>query len=1653
MNHAIRRFGETFESWSEVAEAMHKAMSMASPPSLSAGARNHGSSNSNNNKSVLSNGSFIASDAISWLVAHNDLKEESKRRSHAWTALQGMVDEGVIVHMRGDKESGTTNVVFAGYSAWYYFSSMSPTIGPTSAQLRALADASRRGLHRFRHQQHSKDRVQIIEDPSPRDGYITSVNVVFASRPTMLKGWSVVVYDHVSKKSVLACGEKVLDNGGKKERNSLLQYIWDSSARLGNKLFREYASAPIDLSPCTPRKVMTYELPGAGLQIKAGQFVGLRSHKNSTLSLFKGEDAKPFKKSEWNDARVRGTFRVFSSAKIERQDLFCEICYGIAKGAHHNKSGAEYLSIYAGPFFHVSTELALMLEDTRETMDEIAALKKRGMTDAERAKYLAVVGVQSTFPALRDENPSSRVEHLCVIANDTSRQHVEPFRFDPSSRTLCLNARICFALLNQSDLETVRYFYIYSATKRAAREIVAFQRKNLSNVDPNDTESVRALFAEAKVGAGERVLRQSTWGEYERVRRDCRRAGLPEGGEGAEDDEKFERRDLHFLACIEKEMGHDADATFDSAPSWKRWYSLNLPFTSANAEEGGGARGSGGGRSRSSASSHRFDTDTPFGDETHHRLPPHHDHILVFTIKDPTGVVVDLDRVPMGERYDNDDDDDDDDKTLNSSARRGGKGRGRSRRGGGNGGKTKKIRSMRWEDVPTTDRKYVHLRHVIQDSEPAVLALCPDSYAPGTTSKLLYRASRRILAVLESSIPPGLLLWGKRQEREARSAAEILNMLFHERVTTTHLDLKVADKVLHRRSIYASHAHHRYERSAALAEIETFLRRLVVLSYRVDLRDIIPEKTILSGKGGRQFGTKRTGRSSRGRRASSLSWKAQPVFDGAEDSDCPSVDCLTLRECMLKPSESLKNNRRFVERIADYIVRSRAAAVAAAATTTTAATTAAVARGGDKNIPRPVDSAIDVNAKPAKSLNAKSLLKMWSRFFSKVYRTIKMVVATEVQTVWARSSLFVTVDSVVSRLLSRIQEQSHYGGGNDEEGGGGDPSQGSASIGGGGNGHMHRAEREALRRKRNIARLKEAVLYKARTLLEIRGDIYDDSLLKIAKQVLRRMDRRYFDEHVGLKNKQHDRAIAIVDREGDVELEEMQELAVRLMAGLPIVERRGDEMSNETKVRRRARQVTLRGPARENRVVQSWAVYGNDVAALSKLWHVDATANGSADPKRGSEVAASASHRRSRRSVMRRRSSVDVGVFVRSGFEQLKRQMSFANRRALQHKADRRRSVKVIRRRMSVSAVRKRERRAKEDVGKKLTDVIDDGKKSPNVRMKALIERLSHDFRSLRVPTAVVEANATCFKCKKPLNFCKVCATGSLQSVSISFSRPSWSVQLATSDKIARDAGGYDAGGVEANTRKICPAFRNGEENKMRLRLLHDLSDYLRISFTHSKVLANHENIGTCFSGTDAIRWLTRPDFDIGCVAGLNEQAISRRDEGEDKDEDEDDSSSSSSSDDEDDDTATTRTRYLEGVIVDVDSMVGRDERVVLDTASTTTGVRSASSMSHNDGIRDLMSLMVAAGSRVKVSLLDDAAQESGSGHVESVETGTIVAFTNRGGSSGHRHVSELAHISMDCDDVLQPLRTLKVEDLRVGVQKGDVVRLVNAKGAPTDTM
>ena len=827
-------------------------------------------------KSVLTNDSFLVTDILDWIVSKHK-KLDSKVRREAWKNIQVMFDLGIIDLVNRTESRENVDVIFKGYSAWYYFTNPTYHLGPLNHQVE--------NMNQMTILREDRSKVEILLDPAPCDGYVTAINLSFVSKPKLRNKWSVVIFDHISQKNSIEYESR---SNSRSMGSNLWRYLQKKGNFVGTKYFREFQSTELNLTPCFENKLVVYVLlflslfyawdisriyrlttykqthihhtlryelkKNKMLKIRAGQFVGIRSHKNETLHLNR---LKAKNSSNTIQDRVSGVYRVLRSKTIREQSFYCELCYDHAVSTKESGVYKCDASVLAGYQYHLTKAEAFLLELHLDKMKSITVgSTSKKITADNMNKAEAIERIMKMFPVLTDESPSSRVEYLCVLPKKTRgdhvdnlessvihnhynqrRRHHQSFHYNPNTQRLKLNARLCWALTNTSDLDTVHYFYIYSATEAAAKAVTKYQAKYLHNIDPNNTKRLSKYFN--KLNAG---IRNDANNEFATLRQTER---VPHSGKA--------RRDLHFLACVpffflvsfhsftlslslyyththtHTQIPRQKDykrRTSNGEATWKKWYTLGLPIDKHGNEV-------------PENDDDEFDElqEVEDSDDLFHELPPCHDHIIIYTTKNP---------IQRNKMYFKMDDPSScpeligevNARVITETDRR------TSR---------KKDSSSSDVAVPwTTVMKYhlynqAHLRHIIQDSIPAILRLRPPKYANDAINTLLEVTAKKLRVLIEKFVPQECILWSEKGNASAKSAHEILSMIFFNRVDASddiirhHLSddhgdtfkkqnrnlyilISPTDEVLERGE---------YNESSANEELMSFLRRLGVLCHKL----------------------------------------------------------------------------------------------------------------------------------------------------------------------------------------------------------------------------------------------------------------------------------------------------------------------------------------------------------------------------------------------------------------------------------------------------------------------------------------------------------------------------------------------------------------------------------------------------------------------------------------------------------------------------------------------------------------------------------------------------------------------------------------------------------------------------------------------------
>eukprot|EP00940_MAST-03C_sp_MAST-3C-sp2_P002174 g2174.t1 len=1458
-------------------------------------------------RSTITNNCFKAADAIRWLMERCNADSESKKRSSAWVALQEMLDRAFIVPLLTGEKTKDVNVASEGYNAWYCFEASVICLGPQMLHIKL--NVKRLSVLGRRRKRSKQWRVNIIDDPAPRDGFITHVNAVFESRPTLQRDWEVVVYEHISKKNLRLCGEKAMRGDRERETSrkssKILTYIWNAGGG-SEKLFREFSSAPVMLSDCMPMRAMSFKIRGGGLRILAGQFVGVRSHKNDHLHLLQTDGRTSHHRRDMS--RV---FRTFSADNIVQQRYLCEMCYEIARDNRERCCNDDFLTVLGGPSFHLNPQNYLVLSKHLDDLKDISSRLKPGK-NRDRVRYLIrfVEKITRLFLPMEDENPSARAENLCVIANDmTAYPSCDPFGYEPETKRIRMNAKICWTLANKSDLEIVKYFYIYSATSKAAHELVRFQRENLSNLDPNDTEELSSQFRTSKSNTdrNKMVQEKRTTSYRRRV-----------------------RRDVEFIACVERDFARNLDIGHrGSNDAWRRWYTLNLPLTSG-------------------------DEPTKM-DKIYYELPSEHDHLIVYAIRDPGDeTLVELDKqTEDGETYER----------------------------------------KAWKSVSASDRKLVHLRDFMQDSEPTIISMRPDPYSLGSVDSAALNAAHRLLALIEKSIPSELLMWNIKHVREAKTAGEILCMLFRGEIVTYQSSTTVEDRLARSKTNSERLAHE--DRDGAMLEIEEFVRKLAVITYRVDLRDIVSARD-----------TKAKTPSARRRRQGVRRRRASSHWTRAEDIT------ITLRECMRNPKETLEDDdetREFVNALAIRHLKAKDHARRRADSNASSTTRRLVSTATAATL-SPSSERSKVNA---------TMLRLWKNFFSKVHRMIHQVIGQEVQAPFNTSmTLKICPNHLIARLKSRasyiVRESDDL-----------TSSWRRASIKIGSNAE----DVSDSNRQSRHAELRSAVLEKIMVLHDLRGEIWNPDLKRIVRQALRCLKPRLYAACYGT-GEHDDIILAAQGDDGVDDIDGLTNIGLRLMAGVPFQRDHELDAKKVVQLRVKSRDVHIMGKMRECRILQSWTTFANDLHNLKKnIWHVvDDSHHIESDAKNFDDdddddddfddVSSSTETKTSRTAATKKMKGVK-------------------NRRRRNSIKARRKSVRMI-----VQTHQQELARAVRDEENKLRRVVDNVTKSTRARFDAVQKILAIDFQRERIPIGVVSQGSCCSSCGKSLDMCKVCAVGPLQHGKITFNRPSWSVNFVTrsTERIARSF-------LEISTAKERTVRPVDAAGRTQEHLLFGLAAFLKDSFVRSGFLRDHGHCRGCFSGRDAILWLTRPELQVGsvvrvcrvsptipvdaddCARNFTESGgfgqinnsswgLNRLGEYD-----------SMSSDEDDAETYITKEEYVRGVVT------GFEEGDIV-----TVDIGACDATDDESGRKNYSARPVySCGSRVELIVRNNDEERKESTASSSRVRG-IVHFL----SDADTVTRSFAHVRLDTDDTLQPLRTFRTCDLSVGFDCGDIVRLLD---------
>ena len=489
----------------------------------------------------------------------------------------------------------------------YYFPQDAIHLGPISFQIkREHCDGKKKGRE-------TSHRVEILDDEVPYAGIIKGIKLVMQSSPSIRQKWAIVIYDRVSRKddyhlSMARANDKDRNENAKKRGKTR------NFKTTVKKRFREYLRVPIELPDRIVHRTLIKIPLRQPIPVRRGQYVGIVCHPNETLRFSEMDTyrsialvRKMFKNEENTRAkRVDGNIRVFGADRIFSQNIYCVPCY---RAERQSRANVRVLEILGGSEYHLTEHQRVVLS---RYSDELAH------TGKYKHVQKLLCDIISTFKSLDDMNPSSKLSFLHLAGENGS------FEYDWKSNSISIeNSTLYWYLPDETDLELVKYFFVYSASSSSVRTIARYASENNSNLDPNN-ESNAAL-------------------------------------------------NLNFIACVEQ---GERDIDTQKPPSH---YALDLSSKT---------------------------------------LPPGHDHIIIYAVRDPSRVS----EVHLG----------------------------------------KGISATSWNNVPVNLRSHVHIRRFMQDTPPATLRLCPFYLNRERVARIVEDLTVDILNVIDEAIPSEWLSWGKR---------------------------------------------------------------------------------------------------------------------------------------------------------------------------------------------------------------------------------------------------------------------------------------------------------------------------------------------------------------------------------------------------------------------------------------------------------------------------------------------------------------------------------------------------------------------------------------------------------------------------------------------------------------------------------------------------------------------------------------------------------------------------------------------------------------------------------------------------------------------------------------------------------------------------
>ena len=158
-----------------------------------------------------------------------------------------------------------------------------------------------------------------------------------------------------------------------------------------------------------------------------------------------------------------------------------------------SRANVRVLEILGGSEYHLTEHQRVVLS---RYSDELAH------TGKYKHVQKLLCDIISTFKSLDDMNPSSKLSFLHMVGESGS------FEYDWKSNSISIErSTLYWYLPDETDLELVKYFFVYSASSSSVRTIARYASENNSNLDPNnESNAVLNLNFIACVEQGERDI-------------------------------------------------------------------------------------------------------------------------------------------------------------------------------------------------------------------------------------------------------------------------------------------------------------------------------------------------------------------------------------------------------------------------------------------------------------------------------------------------------------------------------------------------------------------------------------------------------------------------------------------------------------------------------------------------------------------------------------------------------------------------------------------------------------------------------------------------------------------------------------------------------------------------------------------------------------------------------------------------------------------------------------------------------------------------------------------------------------------------------------------------------------------------------------------